>query len=89
MVREVEISTLDLRYASYRLRNSVQEKRLLGSMSERGIEEPFTVADAVAILVKYAQPVDPNPAWANVYQEGLRSFVGRLHELQEKQARTK
>ena len=56
---------------------------------ERGIEEPFTVADAVAILVKYAQPVDPNPAWANVYQEGLRSFVGRLHELQEKQSRTK
>jgi len=41
MVREVEISALDLRYASYRLRNSVQEKRLLGSMSERGIEEPL------------------------------------------------
>jgi len=56
---------------------------------ERGIQEPFSVADAVAIMVKYAQPVDPNPAWANVYQEGLRSFVGHLHELQERQARTK
>ena len=49
----------------------------------RGIGQPFTVADAVAILVKYADPVDPNPEWTGAYQEGLRSFTGRLHELQE------
>ena len=48
MVREVEISTLDLRYASYRMRNSVQEKRLLASMAERGIEEPLEGADGVS-----------------------------------------
>ncbi|OHB85140.1 MAG: xylulose kinase [Planctomycetes bacterium RBG_16_64_12] len=53
---------------------------------KRGIREPFTVADAVAILVKYADPVDPNPAWTGVYQEGLKSFLDRLHQLQRKQA---
>ena len=53
----------------------------------RGIEEPFTVADAVAVLVKFAEPVEPNPAWTEVYREGLRSFVGRLQDLQQKQAK--
>jgi sugar (pentulose or hexulose) kinase len=53
---------------------------------ERGIADPFAVADAVAILVKYADPVDPILEWTRVYQEGLRSFVGRLQELQQKQA---
>ncbi|MFH1923615.1 MAG: FGGY-family carbohydrate kinase, partial [Planctomycetota bacterium] len=57
--------------------------------AERGIKEPFTVADAVAILVKYADPVDPNPQWTGVYQTGLRSFVDRLHQLQQKQAEMK
>ncbi len=55
---------------------------------QRGIDAPFTVADAVAVLVKYADPVDPNPQWAGVYQQGLKSFVGRLRELQQKQAKT-
>ena len=41
MLHEVEISTLDLRYESYRMRNSVQERRLLSSIAERGIEEPL------------------------------------------------
>lgn len=53
---------------------------------ERGIPQPFTVADAVASLVKYAEPVDPNPAWASAYQDGLKSFVDRLHTLQQKHA---
>ena len=41
MAREVEISTLDLRYQGYRMRNSAQEKQLLASIAERGIEEPL------------------------------------------------
>jgi hypothetical protein len=41
MSQEIEITTLDLRYASYRMQNSAQERRLLSSIAERGIEEPL------------------------------------------------
>jgi sugar (pentulose or hexulose) kinase len=44
----------------------------------RGIGEPFTVADAVPVLVKYREPVAPNPAWRQAYADGLRAFQGRL-----------
>lgn len=44
----------------------------------RGIAEPFTVADAVAVLVKFREPVAPNPAWREGYREGLRAFEARL-----------
>jgi sugar (pentulose or hexulose) kinase len=46
---------------------------------QRGIAEPFTVADAVAILVKFRAPVAPVAAWREAYREGLRSFAQRLH----------
>ncbi len=39
MAHEIEISTLDLRYQGYRMRNSTQEKQLLASIAERGIDE--------------------------------------------------
>jgi hypothetical protein len=45
MAREVELSTLDLRYESYRLRNPVLEARLLASIARRGIEEPLEGVD--------------------------------------------
>src|SRR5262249_51521245 len=35
---------------------------------------PFTVADAVAQLVKFRDPVVPNPAWRECYQKGLQEF---------------
>lgn len=41
MAQEVEISTLDLRYQDYRMRNSAQEQQLLSSISKRGVEEPL------------------------------------------------
>ena len=41
MAREVEISSLDVRYESYRMRNPGLEARLLASIMERGIEEPL------------------------------------------------
>jgi len=39
--REVELSALDLRYACCRLKQAALEERLLGSIAERGIEEPL------------------------------------------------
>jgi len=39
MAEEIELSQLDLRYESYRLKEPIAEKRLLGVISERGIEE--------------------------------------------------
>lgn len=45
MVREVEVSTLDLRYESYRMRNPALEARLLAAIAERGIEEPLEGVD--------------------------------------------
>ena len=38
MLREVEISSLDLRYERLRMKNRTQEGRLLSSIAERGIE---------------------------------------------------
>ncbi len=45
MAREVELSALDLRYESYRLRNPGLEARLLASIAQRGIEEPLEGVD--------------------------------------------
>src|SRR6516162_2089666 len=42
---EVELSALDLRYESYRMKNPAVEARLLASMAERGIEEPLEGVD--------------------------------------------
>ena len=44
----------------------------------RKIETPYTVADAVARLVKFRAPVAPNPAWQQAYREGLRAFEQRI-----------
>lgn len=45
MAREVELSTLDLRYESYRLKQPAVEARLLASIAQRGIEEPLEGVD--------------------------------------------
>lgn len=49
---------------------------------KRGIKEPFTVADAVATMVRFRKPVVPNPAWSVAYRDGLRTFAERLAALQ-------
>jgi hypothetical protein len=46
MAEEADLSTFDLRYESYRMRNPAQERRLLVSITERGIEEPLEGVDA-------------------------------------------
>jgi sugar (pentulose or hexulose) kinase len=45
---------------------------------QRGIDTPFTVADAVSVLVKFREPATPNAAWREAYREGLRTFDERL-----------
>ena len=47
---------------------------------KRGIEVPFTVADAVGTLVKFKSPVAPNPAWAEAYRNAVRAFEQRLRD---------
>ena len=41
MAREIELSSLDLRYEGFRLKAAALEERLLGSIAQRGIEEPL------------------------------------------------
>jgi predicted transcriptional regulator len=45
MVHEAELSTFDLRYENYRMKNPALEARLLASIMERGIEEPLEGVD--------------------------------------------
>ena len=45
MSESVELSTLDLRYEGYRLRDDAREVRLLASIAQRGIEEPLEGVD--------------------------------------------
>lgn len=45
MAVDIELSTLDLRYESYRMRQPALEARLLASISQRGIEEPLEGVD--------------------------------------------
>jgi len=41
MAKEIELSSLDLRYEGYRMKNPGLEERLLVSIAQRGIEEPL------------------------------------------------
>jgi sugar (pentulose or hexulose) kinase len=45
---------------------------------QTGIREPFRVADAVAVLVKFRDVVPPNPQWQPAYTQGLQVFEKRL-----------
>ena len=45
MSESVELSTLDLRYEGYRLRDDAREAHLLASIAQRGIEEPLEGVD--------------------------------------------
>ena len=43
---DIELTNLDLRYKSLRMKNKKQEGKLLSSIAERGIEEPLEGVDA-------------------------------------------
>jgi sugar (pentulose or hexulose) kinase len=47
---------------------------------QRGDSTPFTVADAVPLLVQFREPIGPNPAWRSAYQQGVAEFEQRLQE---------
>jgi sugar (pentulose or hexulose) kinase len=44
----------------------------------QAIDDPFHVADAVAVLVKFRSPLQPVPAWRETYCDVLRAFGQRL-----------
>ena len=44
----------------------------------RGIQAAYTVADAVAQMVRFRQPVSPNPSWVEGYRRGLAAFEAKL-----------
>jgi hypothetical protein len=50
---EIELSSLDLRYQSHRLKDAAAEGRLLASIAQRGIEEPLegVAVQAVRVLL--------------------------------------
>ena len=45
---------------------------------QQGISDGYSVADAVAQLVKYRGQVAPRPEWATAYRAGLEAFERRL-----------
>lgn len=48
---EIELTTLDLRYESYRMKQPAHEARLLASISQRGITEPLEGVDGPEVRI--------------------------------------
>lgn len=48
---DIELTTLDLRYESYRMKQPAHEARLLASISQRGIEEPLEGVDGKEVRI--------------------------------------
>jgi sugar (pentulose or hexulose) kinase len=48
---------------------------------KRGITDTYTVADAVAQMVKFRQPVSPNGGWREIYRQGFTEFSSRLKTI--------
>jgi sugar (pentulose or hexulose) kinase len=46
------------------------------------IDAPYTVADAVAQLVRFRPRIDPNPVWVDTYRSLRGDFDARLSRLQ-------
>jgi sugar (pentulose or hexulose) kinase len=42
---------------------------------KHGDTERYTVADAVAQMVRFRETIEPNPAWQDAYVKGLRKFI--------------
>ena len=51
IAREIEVSSLDLRYQSHRMKEAAAEGRLLASIAQRGIEEPLEGVEVEAVNV--------------------------------------
>jgi len=46
--------------------------------TQGGIREPFAVADAVASMVRFRDPVLPRADWVAAYQTGIQQFAERV-----------
>lgn len=53
------------------------ETHLRGQQDQK---EPFGVGDAVATMVRFREPVDPQPEWAAVYRPGLEDFEQKVRQ---------
>ena len=45
---------------------------------QAGIAEPFGVADAVAAVVRFREPIQPRAEWVEAYRNGLEAFQRSL-----------
>ncbi|MSR31986.1 MAG: xylulose kinase [Gemmataceae bacterium] len=45
---------------------------------QKGIAQFFSMADAMAQMIRFKDEVKPNPAWSGVYATGLQEFSTRL-----------
>jgi len=71
--------TLDLASGDFTAEHDTALAALESHLRKRqAIAEPFTVADAVAALVKFRAAVHPNPAWRSTYRAGLDEFERRV-----------
>jgi sugar (pentulose or hexulose) kinase len=46
--------------------------------AKAGEKDPYTVTDAVAAMVKFKDPVEPNSAWVTVYRNEIVKFSHRI-----------
>ncbi len=46
------------------------------------VETPYTVSDAVAQLVRFKSPIEPNRGWVDLYRRQRTDFDSRLARLQ-------
>jgi hypothetical protein len=51
MARDIELSSLDLRFEGYRMKNAGLEERLLGSIALRGIREPLEGVEVQGVSI--------------------------------------
>jgi xylulokinase len=51
---------------------------------QHGDATPFSVADAVAAMIKFRDPVVPNRAWRPAYERGLKKFENLLADGKKK-----
>jgi sugar (pentulose or hexulose) kinase len=56
---------------------------------KRRSKEEFTVADAVAQIVRYRKPVAPHDPWRETYQRGLALFKQRVEQARQSGSTTR
>jgi sugar (pentulose or hexulose) kinase len=52
------------------------------------VDAPYTVSDAVAQLVRFSEPVEPNREWIDAYRMLRAGFDGRVAAMHEKKIKS-